>query len=217
MAEENVTGGAPEGSGTAQGTGATNDSGNAQNASQGAQSASDGDIQKLIQSAVDRATQKLGTDNKSLRERIAELEKKGMSDDERHRAEMDEREQDLVRRESELRAEKNRMYALTAIKNAKLDDGGTTALDLVDLVMAEDEKGIDARVKALGGLVSKLVQTEVDKTFKDRGRSPGKGTDGSDTNDENAKTAYARELGKRAAEESRKSRSILDSYTGGKK
>ena len=173
------------------------------------------DVERLIQSAVDRATQRLGTDNKGLRERIAELERKGMSDDERHKAEMDEREQDLARRETELKAEKNRMYALTAIKNANLDDGGTTALELVDLVMADDEKGINSRVKTLEGLVSKLVQAEVDKTFRDKGRSPGKGTDG--TNDKNEKAAYARELGKRAAAESQKARKILDLYTGGKR
>ena len=133
------------------------------------------DIDEKIQKAVDRATNKLGNDNKKLREELEKLRKEKMTDEERAEAERKERESELERRERELKEKENRLYAVKAIKKAKLDDGSDSSLELVEFVMAENEEEIEKRVKAFGNLVAKFVKAEVDKTFKEQGGNPGKG------------------------------------------
>lgn len=135
-------------------------------------------IEKLIQSAVDRATNKLGNDNKQLRQTIDKMKKEKMTDEERRQYEMDEKEREIADREKALREKENRLYAIKAIKSAGLDDGSDKALELVEFVMGEDEAAIDGRVKAFAALVQKFVKGEVDKTFKSKGREPGKGSGG---------------------------------------
>ena len=137
-----------------------------------------------------------------------------MSENEKHEAELADREAKIAEREQAFQTAQNRSYAMTALKNAGLDDGGTTVIELIDLVMGEDDKAIDKKVNALGALVKRLVASEVDKTFKTGGRIPGK-SDGPE--DEKDKSSVAKELGKKTAEAEKKSRSILDMYTGGKK
>ena len=145
----------------------------------GASGSSSDDIEKLIQRAVDRATNKLGNDNKKLRETIEKLKKDKLSDDDRKQFEIDERERTIAEREQALKEKENRLYAVKALKNAGLDDGSPRSLELVDFVMDEDETAIDNQVKAFATLVQKFVKDEVDKTFKQGGRQPGKGTGGS--------------------------------------
>lgn len=82
------------------------------------------------------------------------------------------------------------MYAIKAIKAAGLDDGSDASLELVDFVLGADEKAIDARVKAFGALVKKFVAAEVDKTFKDSGRNPGKGSSGGKEDNPYMKETY---------------------------
>ena len=130
-------------------------------------------IERLIQAAVDRATNKLGNENKKLKNQIQQLQTLNMTDAEKHEHEMSEREKALRDGEAELKAEKNKFYAMTAIKKAGLDDGTDTALGLIELVMAEDEKAIDAKVESMKSLVNKLVTAEVNKTFAQNGRQPG--------------------------------------------
>lgn len=173
------------------------------------------DLDRRIQSAIDRATQKLGTENKSLRDEIQKLKTANMTDAEKHAADLEERERAVQEREAQVKVEKNRMHAITALKNAGLDDGSTTVVDLIDLVMGADDKAIDKNVAALQSLVNKMVAAEVDKTFKERGRNPVKGNSAPD--DEKNKDKFVSELGKRTAETVKKSRGVLDLYTGGKK
>lgn len=171
-------------------------------------------IERMIQSAVDRATQKLGTENKELKKRIDQLTTLNMTDAEKHEHAMSEREKAIEAREAALKAEQNKMYAVGAIKKAGLDDGTDTALRLIDLVMAEDEKGIDTRVETLNTLVKQLVTAEVNKTFAANGRQPGKSNESDSKSDKNT---AAINVGKRAAAASKASQGILDYYTGGKK
>ena len=173
------------------------------------------EFQKFIQASIDRATNKLGNENKSLREQLDALQKSKLSDDELKDAQLKQREKDVAEREAQIKTEQNRMYALGKIKAAGLDDGTDTALSLIDLVMADDEKGIDTRVESLNTLVKKLVTAEVNKTFAANGRQPGKSND-PDNGKPNKNTA-AIDVGKRAAAANKASQSILDFYTGGKK
>ena len=135
----------------------------------------DDELERRIQSAVDRATNKLGNENKKLLEQLEKMKKEKMTDDERRQYELTEKEKEIQERENKLKAQENRLYAIKAIKKAGLDDGSDAALELVDFVLADDEAGIDDRVKAFNSLVKKLVQAEVDKTFKNNGGKPNKG------------------------------------------
>lgn len=135
-------------------------------------------LEKKIQQAVDRATNKLGNDNKQLREELEKLRKEKLTAEELKQLEDEEREKDLAEREAALKAAENKLYAVKAIKNAGLDDGSETALDILALVNAGDEATIDSNIKALKALVDKLVKAEVEKTFKKGGRIPEKGAQG---------------------------------------
>ena len=137
-------------------------------------------LEKKIQQAIDRATNKLGNDNKALREQLDKLKKEKLTAEELQKLEAEEREKDLAEREAAVKAAENKLYAVKAIKQAGLDDGSETALDILSLVNAADTESIDTNIKALKTLVDKLVKAEVAKTFKDKGRNPEKGADGVD-------------------------------------
>ena len=136
------------------------------------------ELQKLIQQSVDRATNKLGNENKQLREELEKIRKEKLTAEELKQLEDEEREKNLAEREALLKAAENKMYAVKAIKKAGLDDGSETALDILALVNGKDEATIDGNIKALKALVDKLVKAEVDKTFKDSGRNPQQGNGG---------------------------------------
>ena len=98
------------------------------------------DIDKLIEKAVDRATNKLGNENKALREKLEKLKKTKLSAEEIAEEERREKETALAEREAAVKAAENRMFALKQIKKIGLDSGGDeTAIQIVDLVMGEDE------------------------------------------------------------------------------
>lgn len=149
----------------------------------------DPDIEKMIQRAVDRATNKLGNDNKKLRQQLDAIKKAKLTEDEAAELERQEREDELAERERALQDEKNRWYAMKAIKKAGLDDGGDDSLALVDFVLAGTEAEIDAKVKNFSAMVKKIVKAEVDKTFKQHGRNPEQGAGAGDKNPW-AKDAY---------------------------
>lgn len=132
-------------------------------------------LEKKIQQAVDRATNKLGNDNKALREELDKLRKEKLTDKELKELEDAEKAKELAEREAAVKAAENKLYAVTAIKKAGLDDGSETALEILDLVNGSDTATIDTNIKALKALVDKLVKAEVEKTFKDNGRNPQKG------------------------------------------
>jgi hypothetical protein len=135
-------------------------------------------LEKKIQQAVDRATNKLGNDNKALREELEKLRKEKLTAEELKQLEDAEKEKDLADREAAVKAAENKLYAITAIKKAGLDDGSETALEILSLVNASDTEDIDKNITALKALVDKLVKAEVQKTFKGAGRKPEKGAGG---------------------------------------
>lgn len=171
----------------------------------------DTSIEDLIQRAVDRATQKLGTDNKKLREQLSTLQKEKLTADELKALELKEKEADIADREAKLQEKINREFAMKAIKEAGLDDGGSNSLKLIDFVVCNDEQETLDRVKAFGDLVDKFVKAEVDKTFKQNGRNPN-----SSTSDSKSSTSVAEQLGKVRADTAKKSNDILNHYLGGK-
>lgn len=145
------------------------------------------DIEKLVQTAVDRATNKLGNENKKLREQIEALKKSKLTDEEIKQLEIKNKEDEIAEREKALTEKENRLYAIKAIKTAGLDDGSDKSLELVDFVLSDSTENIDAKIKVFSELLKKFVQSEVDKTFKENGRNPGKGNAG------NTKNPYAKD------------------------
>ena len=148
------------------------------------------DIDKIIEKAVDRATNKLGNENKALREKLEKLKKTKLSAEEIAEEERREKETALAEREAAVKAAENRMFALKQIKKIGLDSGDETAIQIVDLVMGEDEDAISENVSALKKLVDSLVAVEVDKAFKSTGRVPGKGKSGGTQNNPFSKDTY---------------------------
>lgn len=135
-------------------------------------------LEKMVQAAVDRATNKLGNENKKLKEQLDAERKKNLSADELKQVELQEKEQELARRQAEIQTEKNRMYAIKALKKAELDDGSEETLDLVEFVLGEDETAIDLKVKALQRFAQRVAKNTTDGIYKENGRVPGRGNAG---------------------------------------
>lgn len=148
------------------------------------------DLEELINRAVDRATNKLGNENKRLKEDIEKLKKSKLTDKEIQEMELAEREEQIAERERQIKLYEQKDYALKAIKKAGLDTGDEKAFDIADFVIADDEAAIDERVKAFKALIDTLVKAEVDATFKKGGRTPDKGSAGNGANNPYAKDTW---------------------------
>ena len=133
-------------------------------------------IEKIVQSRVDKLMAPERKKSAETEKKYKALQKQLMTADEIKQAEIAEREQALAAREKELQDRLNREYAQKALREAGLDDGSENAFALVDFVMGEDEAAIDEKVKSFKELFNKAVKTEVDKRFKENGRTPQKGT-----------------------------------------
>lgn len=135
----------------------------------------DDELERRIQRQVDKITAKLEREKVGLQRQLERLKKEKLTDEERAALEQKEKDDELAQRERALQERENRLYAIKAIKGAGLDDGGDAALELVDFVMGEDEVAIDAKIKAFGGLISKMVKADVERRFRAGGRDPQKG------------------------------------------
>ena len=133
-------------------------------------------LEKLIQAKVDRITSKLGKEKAELQKELDKIKREKLSEEEIKQLEISEKEKALAEREKSLRDKENRLYAIKAIKAAGLDDGGENSLELVNFVMSEEEEDIDNKIKAFGNLVKKFVTAEVNKKFRDNGRTPNSGS-----------------------------------------
>lgn len=132
-------------------------------------------LEKLIQAAVDRATNKLGDENKQLKEKYEAERKKNLTAEELRQVELQEKEAELAKQQAEIQKEKNRMYAIKALKKAELDDGSEDTLELIEFVLGEDETAIDIKVKALEKFAKKIAKRTTDDIYRTNGREPGRG------------------------------------------
>lgn len=135
-------------------------------------------ISKAVQTAVDQATNRLGNENKLLKEKLESERKKTLSAEELKQIELQEKEAELEKQQREIQREKSRMYAVKALKKAELDDGSEDALELVEFVLAEDEASIELRVKALQKFAQRIAKNTTDGIYRTNGRDPGKGNAG---------------------------------------
>lgn len=163
------------------------DSGNDQN-NNAKPSITQEDIDKMVQSAVDRATNKLGNKNKELSDKLKkiqeennQLKREKLSADEVKQLEMKEWEERLQAKENEIKRAENERYATNSV--AKLDLADSESIpDIVKFVMADEQTDIDLNVQSFSKLVNKIVQAEVDKKFKASGREPNKSGGGNNSN-----------------------------------
>lgn len=203
------------GSSSTNNTNATQNSIQSQNNDSQSNSENTSSIEKLIQSAVDRATNKLGNENKNLKKQLDEIMKQKLTDDERVELERKQEREQFEQEKAQFIAEKNRLHAETALAKADLGISGDNLEKVVPLVIGKDETEIDENVKVLCDIVKELVAGKVANTFKESGRTPtGSGTSGA------GKAAIvshsvATAIGKAASEANKKSAEVLKYYTGG--
>lgn len=133
-------------------------------------------LDRIVQARVDKAMAAERKEKAELKRQLDLERRANKTDAELKQIEIDEREKTIAEREKALQDKENRLYAIKAIKEAGIDDGGDTALALVDFVMGADETEIDERVKAFKELFDKAVTAEVNKRFKDNGRTPKQGS-----------------------------------------
>ncbi len=118
---------------------------------------------------------------------------KAMIDVEARENAVADREKAFEEKEKALADKENRLYAIKAIKDAGLDDGSDTALELIDFVVTGDdvtEDSITKRVNTLKSYVDKHIAAEVDKIFKVNGRTPQSATNTSIDGDSSLKQAF---------------------------
>lgn len=138
----------------------------------------DARIAAAVKRAVDSVANKLGNQNKKLKEDLEKERKKNLSAEELKQLELQEKETELARKEQEIRDKEKRMYAIKALKKAELDDGSEETLDLVEFVLGEDETAINLKVKALKEFAQRVAKNTTDGIYKSNGRTPGKGNTG---------------------------------------
>ena len=171
------------------------------------------DLDRLLKARLDKAMEEERKKNKSLEKEIEKMKRDKMTADELKKYDDEKRDRELAEREQAIADKENRYYAISAIKKAGLDDGGDTALKIVDLVLGKDSDEIDNKVSALNELVNKLVDNKVNEKFKSAGRIPNTGSANANTNTEDKKgNELAKRLGKERAELKKKSDSILKHY-----
>ena len=194
---------------------ATNSTPNSSNASQGDTGANKNtpSLEQLIQSAVDRATNKLGNENKQLKTQLDELMKQKMTDEERIELERTQERERFEQEKAQFMQEKHQLYAINALSKADLSVESDKLETLVSLVMGADEAEISNNVKALSDIVKTLVASKVDSTFKENGRNPAGSGNPDDKKEKNKGETIAEKLGQERANKQKRSREILDKYT----
>lgn len=194
----------------------TNTTSGGSNSSQGSQNSSDnGTLEKLIQSAVDRATNKLGNENKALKKQIDDIMKQKLTDDERIELERKQERDQFEQEKAQFTAERNKYLAVTALAKADLNVSSDKLNDLVSLVMGADENAINDNVKKLSELVKEITASKVQKTFEDNGRNPQGSGNPSGSKKEDKADSLAVKLGKMSNDANKKSAEVLKYYTGG--
>lgn len=196
-------------------TGDTGDNGgdNEKNGADDGEKNDDDDINKIVQSRVDRGLAAARKTISDLKGEVRELQQKLYTADELKKLDDDEREQKLADKERELTEKENRFTAITALREVGLDDGSKTALLLVDFLIAgenTDSETIKDRAKTLNTLITKRVAAEVEKKFKENGRNPKGSGNSSGGDDKN--TSVAKKLGEARAAQDKRSQEILKQY-----
>ena len=131
-------------------------------------------MERLIQAKIDKYLAKERKEKVELRKQLDDLKKLKLNEDELKQLELEEKVKMIADREKAILEKENRLYAVKAIKEAGLDDGSETSLELVDFVLGEDTAKIDAKIKTFKALFDKAVKSAVEQRFKAGGSTPAK-------------------------------------------
>lgn len=110
--------------------------------------------------------------NAVLQQELDALRQEHLSQEERTRLELAQRETDVANREAVIRERENRLHAIQALEQAQLVGSGITSADLLPFVTDSTTQGIDSKVKALQGLLDKHAKTQTEKIYQGAGRQP---------------------------------------------
>lgn len=168
-------------------------------------------IDKIVQKRAEALNEKLSKNNENLKKELENLKKSKLTEDEVRAFEIERKEQELNEREKEIKDSQNRLYAIKAIKEAGLDDGGKNVFEIVDLVMGDDENSIDNRVLALNNLVQSMVKSQINGLFVQNGRNPN-GSNANDDNSGETDNKVILQIGESARKRSEKADSVLKHY-----
>ncbi len=134
-------------------------------------------IERVVQAKVDRLMAAERKEKAELKRQLENEKKAKLSEEDLRKYEIEEREKTIAEREKQLQDRLNREFAQKELREVGLDDGSQSAFALADFVVGEDEEEIKGKVKTLKEVIDKLVAAEVNKRFKENGRTPKKGTD----------------------------------------
>jgi len=118
-------------------------------------------IEKAIQSATDKVRTKYVKEKESLAKELDDAKMAKMSDEEKHRFELEKARKEIEDERKQLTLAKLESFATKA-----LSDAGYGA-DAVALVMADSEEAVSSRIKALNTIISareKLASERILKT-----------------------------------------------------
>lgn len=137
----------------------------------------DDKFDKLFQSKFDRAMAKERKEKADLKKQLERLQKKMLTEEEAKQLEFEEQQKELEEQRKELMLEKNKMYAVKAMKKANINDTEDTMSVIEKLVVScEDETDIDEAIALLKSWHEKAVKAEVDRRFKEGGYTPKQGS-----------------------------------------
>ena len=159
-------GGADGGKGADDGAdndGGTDDTKGKDDGGKGDDKGKDEDIEKIIQSRVDRQLAKERKEAAAVKKELEKLKKEKLTAEEIEKLKTDEREKELAAKEKELAERENRYTAVKALREVGLDDGSDAALLLVDFLVAGENTDADAikeRAKNLNVIINKLVSAK---------------------------------------------------------
>lgn len=140
------------------------------------------DIQKLIQSEVDKVRTKSAKELKAAEDKVKALQNEKLTEQEKFEL----AQQELAEKTKTLQERENVIFAKDALAASELD------ASFLEFVRAENEEGTTAKVQALKTAYDKAVSAGIEAHIKGTGRSFTKGAGG--TNETSVGAQFAQSL-----------------------
>lgn len=146
----------------------------------------------------------------AIKQELEQLRKEKLTQEERTRLELTQRETDVANREAVIRDKENRLHAIDALEQAQLVGGGITTADLLPFVSDTTTQGIDDKVKSLKALVDKIATANTQRIYQGAGRQPSQVQD-APSGSQNPAAAFGADRAQRTS----RAQEIRNAYTGG--
>jgi len=126
------------------------------------------DAMKLVQSQSDKVRTDYTKKVKEKEQVIKDLERASMTAEEKRQVELADKEAELSLKEQRLLKNEMTLKANDLLRDSDLD------ISLRDVVYADTEEKITENIKNVKTIIDKIVESEVQKKFKEVGYIPGK-------------------------------------------